>query len=52
MGCSLLVAHQHMLNYILPEHSIIDMQHSPTRIAKNVINALVLESPDQHVRAR
>ena len=43
---------KHMLHFILPEHSIIDMQDSPTRIAKNVINTLVLEGSDQHVPAR
>jgi hypothetical protein len=51
MGCPLLVAHKDMANIILLVQSIIYMEYCPTRIAKDVLNALVLQKLDDDIRA-
>ena len=48
----LLVSHQNMLDFVLPEQRIINMKGCTTRIAVYVFDPFILQGADQHIGAR
>ena len=52
MGGRLLMAHQHVGHLAVLEQRIVDVQYGSTRVAENVLNALVLEGPGDHLAPR
>ncbi len=51
MACALLVAHENMLNVFLLENLVIDREDGASRIAKNMVNTLILQSLNNHFSA-
>src|SRR5690606_13718512 len=46
VGGGLFVAHQNVLDILLPENSVVDMQCSTARVAEDVFNTLVSQRAD------
>src|SRR6185437_16042287 len=47
----LLVAHEDMTKLVLVEDGVVDRKHRTARIAKDHLDALVLQRLDDHLRA-
>jgi hypothetical protein len=50
MHGALLVAHQDVLDLLLMEKRVVDRQHRPARIPEDVLDPLILQGADHHVR--
>ena len=48
MPGALLVAHKNVLHVFLLENLVVNREDSSSRIAKNMVDALILQSLDNH----
>ena len=51
MARSLLVAHEDVAELVLMEDGVVDREHRTARIAKDHLDALILQRLDDHLRA-
>jgi len=52
MDCRLLMAHQNMIDFVLPENGIVDVQCGTTRVAPEMLDACIVQGTDQDIAAR